>query len=158
MQVAAEPLTTAAFAAFGTVIPAMTSPGRAFCNESLGNARASAKFDLSLALIKPLHGSVLRATVMERHRYSSQTFLPLRVARYLIVVAPQNAEGTPDVTRVRAFIAEGNQGVTYRMDTWHHGITALDEPGEFAVLMWCDGSDGDEEFRTIDQPFTVVLA
>ena len=45
----------------------------------------------------------------------------------------------------RAFIANGQQGVTYKPDTWHHGLTTLDQPGRFAVFMWRAGTK-DEEF------------
>jgi ureidoglycolate lyase len=92
---------------------------------------------------------------MERHEFSSQTFLPLRVARYLVIVAPNTPDDGPNLSQVCAFVASGRQGVTYRANVWHHGLTVLDSPGEFAVLMWCDGTDRDEEFRTLDQPFTV---
>lgn len=158
MQIVAEPLTRAAFAPFGNVIPPMTRPGRAFFNDNLSNARPAASIDLSLALLEPMKAGVLRATVMERHRHSSQTFLPLRVARYLVVVAPHGRDGRPDVAGARAFIADGRRGLTYRADIWHHGLTVLDEPGEFAVLMWCDRTEEDEEFCTLDRPFTVLLS
>jgi ureidoglycolate lyase len=157
MNVIAEPLTPEAFAPFGTVIQGLSDPGRVFFNEGLASSRSNARFDLSLALLNPLAEMPLRATVMERHEFSSQTFLPLRVARYLIIVAPAAARGGPDTNLARAFVASGRQGLTYRMNTWHHGLTVLDEPGEFAVLMWCDGSKGDEEFCTLEQPFTVIV-
>lgn len=158
IQIVAEPLTSSVFAAFGATIPAMQGTGRRFFNDHIDNLRTSAKFDLSLALIEPLDGTMLTAEVMERHEYSSQTFLPLRVARYLVVVAPHDRDDGPDISRARAFIADGQTGITYRPNTWHHGIKVLDEPGEFAVLMWCDGSAGDEEFHTLQHPFTVSIA
>jgi ureidoglycolate lyase len=157
MQIAATPLTGARFSPYGIVIPAMKSKGRAFYNDALENVRASARFDLSVARLDPFGEQVLRATVMERHEHSSQTLLPLSVARYLVVVAPTSPSGGPDTERAEAFIASGRQGVTYRRNTWHHGVIVLDAPGEFAVLMWCDGTNGDEEFRTLERPFTVAI-
>ena len=53
-------------------------------------------------------------------------------------------------------IATGRQGVTYRPDTWHHGLTVLDRPGRFAVFLWRDGGKGDEEFVPVP-PFTVRI-
>lgn len=156
MEIVAEILTPDAFAPFGEVIEGLSKPGRAFYNRELASTRTRARFDLSLALVNPTPPP-LRASVMERHEFSSQTFLPLRVARYLVVVAPGTPDGGPDVDRARAFIAAGCQGITYRMNTWHHGLTVLDQPGEFAVLMWCDGSRGDEEFRPLEQPFSVAV-
>jgi ureidoglycolate lyase len=57
---------------------------------------------------------------------------------------------------LKAFIATGKQGVTYRPDTWHHGLTVLDRPGRFAVFMWRDGGKGDEEFVPVT-PFTIPI-
>jgi ureidoglycolate lyase len=157
MQIAATPLTSTRFAPYGIVIPAMTAKGRAYYNDGLESSREGARFNLSVARLDPYGERVLRATVMERHEFSSQTLLPLSVARYLVVVAPSDASGGPDTERAEAFIASGRQGVTYRRNTWHHGVIVLDAPAEFAVLMWCDGTNGDEEFRTLDRPFTVAI-
>jgi ureidoglycolate lyase len=92
---------------------------------------------------------------MERHEFSSQSFLALDVTRWLVIVAPKAASGGPDTTRARAFLAGPRQGVTYRVDTWHHPLTVLDRPARFAVLIWLERSATDEEFVTLDEPFTV---
>ena len=54
-------------------------------------------------------------------------------------------------------VATGDQGITYRTGAWHHGVTVLNEPGDFAVLMWCDGTSGDEEFVPLVTPFSVIV-
>jgi ureidoglycolate lyase len=95
--------------------------------------------------------------MLERHEFSSQSFMPLDVSRWLVVVAPYGADGGPDPSRASAFVAGPGQGVTYHMGTWHHGLTALDRPARFAVFMWRDGTGTDEEFRQLAQPFTVQV-
>ena len=50
----------------------------------------------------------------------------------------------------------GKQGVTYKPNTWHHGLTVLDKPGRFAVFMWRAGTTGDEEFVPVE-PFTIRI-
>jgi ureidoglycolate lyase len=157
MEIMAQSLTADAFALFGEVIDPLTYPGRKFFNEGLANARAGAEVNLSRARLDPLTDLPLLARELERHEFSSQTFLPINVSRYLIIVAPMAADGGPDVAGVCAFVANGDQGITYRLNTWHHGMRVLDEPGDFAVLMWCDGTSDDEEFRSLDQPFSVFL-
>jgi len=97
----------------------------------------------------------LKSETMERHEFSSQSFVPVDVGRWLIVVAPHAAKGGPDMAAARAFIANGQQGVTYKPDTWHHGLTTLDKPGRFAVFMWRAGTK-DEEFVPV-APFTVKI-
>lgn len=158
MKIIAEPLTAAAFAPFGDVLAPPAEPGRAYFDKGLANARAGASPSLSVTHSRPLAALPLRATMLERHQFSSQSFMPLDVSRWLVVVAPADAEGHADASRARAFLAGPGQGVTYHMGTWHHGLTVLDRPARFAVFMWRDGTQGDEEFRPLIQPFTVELA
>lgn len=156
-KIIAEPLSKDIFSEFGEVIHSPPEGVREFFNERLENTRTGARVDLSLATIKPVDKLPLHATVMERHPFSSQTFLPLKASRYFVVVAPDSDDGGPDLTGVRAFVAERDQGITYRRGIWHHGMSVLDETAVMAVLMWCDGSSGDEEFLDIDTPFEVML-
>lgn len=156
MEIVPAPLTREAFALFGDVIDVPDRPGRAYYEEALGNLRPGAWPSLSVSLKAETPDRPLRADLLERHEFSSQTFMPLDVARWLIMVAPHAAQGGPDVGSIRAFIATGKQGVTYKPNTWHHGLTVLDRPGRFAVFMWRDGGKGDEEFVSVE-PFTVRI-
>ena len=156
MEIAAQPLTQEAFAPFGDVIDIPVTAGRTYYEDALGNLRPAARPSLSLSLKDMTPDRPLRAELLERHAFSSQTFVPIDVGRWLIIVAPHATVGGPDVGAVRAFVATGRQGVTYRPDTWHHGLTVLDRPGRFAVFMWRDGTSGDEEFVPVE-PFTVRI-
>lgn len=156
MEIRPQPLEASAFAAFGEVIAVPHETGRTYYEEALGNLRPYARPSLSLSLTPETAERPLRATMLERHEFSSQTFVPIDVARWLVVVAPHAVGGGPDVSALRAFIATGRQGVTYKANTWHHGLTVLDRPGRFAVFMWRDGGKGDEEFVAVP-PFTVAI-
>jgi ureidoglycolate lyase len=153
MDIVAEPLTAKGFEPFGWVLEGPAAPGRVYVSDTLANARPGARVSLSVVRVDP-KAVPLEATVLERHQFSSQTFFPLRMSRYLVIVAPDAPQGGPDVKSARAFVARSGQGITYRMGTWHHGLTVLDAPAELAVLMWTDGTSGDEEFVKIS-PFTV---
>ncbi len=72
----------------------------------------------------------------------------------LIIVAPHAADGGPDIAHARAFRTEGQTGLTYGADVWHHPLTILGAPASFAVFMWRDGGPDDEEF--VDVAPTVV--
>jgi ureidoglycolate lyase len=157
MKIIAEPLTEKAFAPYGDVLAAPAEFGRAYFDEGLRTSRASAWPSLSLSLVRPLPGMPLEAKVMERHEFSSQSFVPLEVSRWIVVVAPSGPDGGPDPSRAVAFLVGSGQGVTYHANTWHHPLTILDRPGRFAVVMWRDGTRTDEEFRTLTAPFTVEL-
>jgi ureidoglycolate lyase len=156
MEVIPQPLTPEAFAPFGEVIDVPEIAGRTYYEEALGNLRSEAHASLSLSLKAETPDRPLRAEMLERHEFSSQTFVPLDVGRWLIVVAPHARAGGPDLGGVKAFVASGKQGVTYRPNTWHHGLTVLDRPGRFAVFMWRVGGTGDEEFVPV-KPFTVRI-
>ncbi|KAI1133442.1 ureidoglycolate hydrolase [Nemania abortiva] len=103
--------------------------------------------------------------VLERHPFTSQTFIPLTAdatKRYLVVVAPTldatsdedgvlpapAPEGTglpgaglPDVSRLAAFVATGEQAVTYAAGTWHAPMIALgprDSTIDFVVVQFAN--------------------
>jgi ureidoglycolate lyase len=155
MKIVAQPLTAEAFAPYGDVLAAPTDPGRAYYEGGLGNARPGAHASLSMVHRVPIAGLPFEANLLERHEFSSQTFLPLEAGRWVVIVCPHAAAGGPDLGGLRAFIARPDQGVTYRMNTWHHGLTVLDRPARLAVFMWRDGTKGDEEFVPVT-PFTVA--
>jgi ureidoglycolate lyase len=60
---------------------------------------------------------------LERHRLGTQTFIPMGGVCYVMLVAHGDTE--PGVASLAAFIARGDQAVTLRADTWHHGLIAL---------------------------------
>ena len=156
MQIDPEPLTREAFAPFGEVIDLPTATGRTYYEEALGNLRPAARPSLSVSQREPTLERPITAGLLERHEFSSQSFLPLDVHRWLVVVAPHAKAGGPDLGGLKVFIASSRQGVTYRANTWHHGLTVLDRPGRFAVFMWRDGTKGDEEFVAVE-PFTIRI-
>ena len=156
MEVISQPLTRDAFAPYGEVIDVPAEAGRTYYEDALGNLRAHARPSVSVTLRPETRGRPFRSELLERHEFSSQTFMPLDVARYLVVVAPHAANGGPDVANIKAFIATGTQGVTYKANTWHHGLTTLDRPGRFAIFMFRDGGATDEEFVPV-APFTIRI-
>ncbi len=152
MPIALKPLDAASFAPFGQVISRPARVGdRASYEAGLSSRRPRATIRLWVNRVRPTTPPLV-ATKLERHRYSSQTFLPLSVSRYIVITAPSLASGAPDADGIVGFIAEGTQGITYAADVWHHPICALDESASFTVLMWQDDSPGDEEWATLPEP------
>lgn len=157
MKIAVKPLTVVDFRPYGEVICVPGEPGRVYFENSLGNLRKHAHPSLSTVLKPGLEpSSELRIELLERHEFSSQTFVPMGEVSWLIVVCPHMAGGGPDVARSVAFLADGSQGVSYHPNTWHHGLTVIGNPGKFAIFMWRDGTSGDEEFVKV-APFDVVF-
>lgn len=68
---------------------------------------------------------------LERHRLGTQTFVPMGGASYVVLVALGDA--APEPSTLAAFMANGQQAVTLRAGTWHHGLIAP-EGGDFVVI------------------------
>lgn len=68
---------------------------------------------------------------MERHPLSSQLFFPLGDKAYLVVVAPK---GNFNPKKIKAFLAEPDQGVNYHPGVWHHYSLALYDVSDFLVI------------------------
>ena len=134
-----EPLTRAGFAAFGDVIEA----GKAFDLINSGTTQQfkeltevdvstdGGRAQVSLYRVMP-YQLPLTITMLERHPLSSQLFMSLNAAPFLVVVAPPGER--VDRANVRAFVTNGVQGVNYRRGTWHHPVIALANPSEFLVV------------------------
>ena len=146
MFLKAEPLTSAAFLAYGEVIECPAIPGRTYFEDALANLRPNARPSISLTVKHAVAEMPLRSTTMERHEFSSQSFIPQEAGRWLVIVAPHDKDGGPDMARARAFLAGPMQGVTFGANVWHHPFTILDGPARFVIVMWRDGSRTDEEF------------
>jgi ureidoglycolate lyase len=149
-----EPLTAEAFAPFGDVVEPPEPGGRVGLSETLTATDGAGTPRLSFNHAAPW-ALPLEATEMERHNRSSQCFVPLDVARWVVMVAP-DAGGVPDPARLRAFLVRGDQAVNYHLGTWHHPLRVLDRPGRFAVLMWTTGrKPDDEEWSTLPEPVRI---
>lgn len=157
-QLIARPLTAAAFAPYGEVLEAPREAGRVYVERSLANGRAGAKPSLSFALAKPVAALPLKAVQMERHEFSSQSFVPMDAGRFFVIVAPHAAAGGPDESRIEAFVAGPGQGVTYGMNVWHHPLSVIGDPIRFAIFMWLERSRTDEEFVQLPAPLEIALA
>ncbi|KAK9330081.1 ureidoglycolate hydrolase [Lipomyces starkeyi] len=107
--------------------------------------------------------------VLERHPFSTQTFLPMGVladeVAYLVIVAENSevpsTDGLPDLKTLKAFVAKGNQAVTYNPGTWHAPMVSLKEVIDFAVLIHENGvadEDCQEVYINPRVPITFISA
>jgi ureidoglycolate lyase len=133
-----EPLTSEAFALFGSVIQASDAAVKLDINQGhavrydrladIDVEEGGGTAIVSLFRARPLAELVLR--VFERHPLGSQTFVPLSARPYLVAVAPA---GAFEPSQIRLFRAEGHQGVHYGKGVWHHFLLVLDE-SDFLVV------------------------
>jgi len=162
--VRATPLSVEGFAPFGDVVSAGLKAGDAanqgtavrfnWCGQ-LMSSRAGARPNLAVfrSTAQPLPFTV---KLLEKHPCSTQAFVPMVCARFLVCVAPKGLDGFPDVTALRAFVCGPGQGINYHADVWHHPIIALDGPAEFAMLAWEDGSAQDCVEHTLGEQILIT--
>ena len=59
--------------------------------------------------------------IMEKHPVASQSFLPIQDYDWLIVVSEEKNE-LPDLNTLRCFHVNGDTGITYNKNVWHHPL------------------------------------
>lgn len=94
------------------------------------------KHGFAILCPQPVTGPTVTITALERHPHSTQSFLPIRAGRWLVVLAPTLPDGAPDMANVRAFLAGPEDAICIGRNVWHAGLTVLDGPAEFAMMMW----------------------
>lgn len=149
-----EPLTAAAFAAYGDVLEAAGAPDRVIneglCERFHDRARLDFGTDgragISVFRAEP-RSLPLTLTLVERHPEGSQAFVPMSADPFLVIVAA-DVEGRP--ATVRAFRTSPGQGVNLLRNTWHGVLTPLVEPGLFTVIDRIGSTPNLEEHQLAD--------
>ena len=59
--------------------------------------------------------------IMEKHPIASQSFLPIQDYDWLIIVSEEKNE-LPDLNTLRCFQVNGDTGITYNKNIWHHPL------------------------------------
>jgi len=153
----AAPLTPEAFSSFGQVLAGRgKGPERHGFAARIENRRSHAEGNMTFMRVAVTERP-FRIQSLERHLYSNQSFIPLNGTRQLVVVCPSMDHGEPDLERVVAFTAEGDQAVNYNAAIWHAPRMAISEPGELIMFRWDDGSEADTELRALESPIGVLV-
>lgn len=142
------PISAEAFAPFGSLLTTEPSIARLNFAAPVSNFRPGAKPNLAIVR-PPVAAMPCRVTLMERHRFSTQAFMPLGGVRALLFVAPGGDAG-PDLAQAHAFAVPGDIGISYHVGTWHMGMALLEDAGSMAMLVHEDGTEADTEFREIE--------
>lgn len=156
-SIQAKALSAAAFVAFGDVIEAL---GRSTAANQDRAQRFDAPLDMArvdarIANTARLHTAIYRIKqsalpfelkLVERHPLSPQLFFPNSGEGFLVCACPNRADGSPDLSALRAFTGQRTQGIVWRTGVWHSPFAALDADGDFLMQQWqCGGPDDCEE-------------
>lgn len=171
VTITTQPLTTAAFAAFGDVLEIKNHPDMLINQGMCGRHNDLAQLDFSqgragISLFDATPRDLpYQLEMVERHPKGSQAFIPMTPAPFLVIVAPDN-NGRPATPL--AFLTAPGQAINLHKSIWHGVLTPLSSPGLFAVVdrispnadtdtETADTGDNLEEFW-FDTPFTIVCA
>lgn len=155
-----RPATSEAIAPYGTLLTTPNVPRdgrRASFSTGLGPLVPDAQPYLSMSRIRRTPRRQVAVAELESHPYSSQTFIPLDVSRWLVVVAPKAVNGEPDEAMIGAFLLGPNQGITYSAGTWHHQIIVLDRGATFAIFWWRTGRKEDTAVAKLSTTVSIGL-
>jgi ureidoglycolate lyase len=106
---------------------------------------------------QPVAGSTVTIAALERHPYSTQSFVPIRVGRWIVLAAPTLPDGNPDVANIRAVVAGPEDAICIGRDVWHAGLTVLDRPAEIAMMMWKADAGDDGILYELKTPITLSV-
>jgi ureidoglycolate lyase len=95
----------------------------------------------------------LKLTMVERHPFGSQAFIPLSPRPFVVVACPNGPDGPGEPA---AFLTAPGQGVNYPRGLWHGVLTPIGEAQDFVVVD--RGGDGSnvEEFH-FSHPYEIHL-
>lgn len=159
--ITARPLTRGSFAPFGEVIDFDTDShysingGR--CERYHALAKPEATGPNGHVLINLFRGTPydfpLKLTMVERHPFGSQAFIPLSPRPFVVVACPNGPDGPGEPA---AFLTAPGQGVNYPRGLWHGVLTPIGEVQDFVVVD--RGGDGSnvEEFH-FPHPYEIHL-
>ena len=64
-------------------------------------------------------------------------------------------DDAPDLATLKVFVATHGQGVSYRRNVWHHGLTILDDAADFIVVMSLTEAGDDDVFIDLEHPIEI---
>jgi ureidoglycolate lyase len=159
LRVLAEAISSTAFSPFGELVENAGPNRRRMLPDATAPAEHAAVARMWVSRFDKAARLPLTISMLERHRFSPQTFVPLEVSRYLVTVAPSDHSGRPILAEARAFVVGSGLGIVYRRGTWHAGMTVLDRADRFAVLIWSTGdTTQDDEFLDLATPLRIAEA
>jgi ureidoglycolate lyase len=106
---------------------------------------------------QPVAGSQITIAALERHPHSTQSFLPLTVGRWIVLLAPTLPDGSPDTARVKVFVAGPEDAICIGRNVWHAGLTVLDQPAEVAMIMWRADAGDDGVVHELSDPIVLSV-
>ncbi len=138
MHLIPKPLRPESFAAYGDVIelnkdPIMINEGFTQRFHDLAKVEVGTGHTLINIFRTSPKAFPIAVTYMERHPLGSQAFIPLSKTPFLVLVAAKGKTSL-NASDLELFITNGQQGVNYHKNVWHHYCLALRSTTDFLVV------------------------
>lgn len=135
--ISVRPLSAEEFKPYGDVIAFPSAPEDPAKAKRMGGI-ARLDFQGGTPSLDLLYSPIrsLQIETFERHRNSTQAFLPLAPVPFVVVVAPAAAgdETGVDPTQLVAFVSDGRTGVSFHAGIWHHPLLPIGAPLVSAII------------------------
>lgn len=155
LVIKARPIDAAALAPYATVLHAADGKARVF-PQVMERDDTPGAHAFAILCARPAEGAV-HVAALERHPHSTQSFVPIKSGRWLILVAPKMAGGEPDLNGALAFLAGPEDAICIGRDVWHAGLTVFDQPAQFGMIMWKAESGEDGVLFKLDEAVEVEI-
>lgn len=149
-----ETPTREAIAPFGQLVGA--DPGAAvsassFYDDKVTTYRPTFISDAETELaVCTLQRRPIQVRWMERHFKHTQVFLPLGGKPFLAVLAPPTDTDLPDLSQARAFLFDGQAGLSMHIGTWHEFPFALVDGTQLVVILRSEATQGLKKENVVD--------
>jgi len=140
LRIQVEPLTEAAFEAFGRVLgePGSLPPD---IMDEVSNVWLGFSGLMGIGLQAGQNVTFLKIHTrpdfydkMEKHDTTAEVFIPME-GRSILLVAPWKDTAAPDMRQARAFMMDGAKGVLLHPGTWHAVPYNLTETATYLILV-----------------------
>lgn len=139
-QLKPQPLTKASFKEFGEVISIENSESKIinegyaqkFYEQCIMDADEKGGRSTLHIYVAKKREFPLRVHMLEKHPFFSQTFMPRSKEPFLVIVAL--GEDKPDLSTLKVFKTDGDQGVFYKRGIWHFPLASLKDQEQFIVI------------------------
>jgi ureidoglycolate lyase len=145
IDLAVEPATPANIAPFGELVGGAAFPvipPSAFYSEVQTHRPTFISDEQTEIAVCNLKRRPLRVRWMERHFKHTQVFLPLGAKPFIAVLAPPTETDLPNIADARAFLFDGQAGLSMHIGTWHEFPFALVDDTQLIVVLRKEATKG----------------
>lgn len=143
ITIKAEPLSKEAFAPYGDVIEIAGAKNFGMNDDGLQrfydlanvdiDYDAGGKVVLSITTCNKQDSMPFQMTCIERHPRGSQAFIPMNSSSPMIIAVTEPSDSV-DLSKIKAFVSNGKQGVNYNKNVWHMPAICLDADQQFMII------------------------